>query len=172
MKYLLITIIFFCAITSQAQYYTFNNEGPYTLNEEWIGLDVNGSCDTVEGYWIDSVFNAGRIQYIFTDAGVTKLTKLFHQGTIYKGCSITDDLLDTTEEGSVKYPYWSIIKESFNDKSYDYLLGWDDFECEPIVRVYVTNVTYNMNNKTIRGEQNGKPFYLWNIITNDELSSR
>lgn len=172
MKYLLITIILFCAITSQAQYYTFNNEGPYTLNEEWIGLDVNGSCDTVEGYWIDSVFNAGRIQYIFTDKGVTKLTKLFHQGTIYKGCSITDDLLDTTEEGSVKYPYWSITKESFNDKSYDYLLGWDDFECEPIVRVYVTNVTYNMNNKTIRGEQNGKPFYLWNIITNNELSSR
>lgn len=171
MKYLLITLLFF-SLNLKAQYYTFNNEGPYVLNEEWIGLDLNGGCDTIEGYWIDSVFNTKRHQYIFTDRGITKLTKLFQQGTIYKGCSITDDLLDSTEEASVKYPYWSITKESFNGKSYDYLLGWDDFECEPVIRVYITNVVYNTNNKTIRGEQNGKPFYLWNLITNNELSAR
>lgn len=172
-KGLLLVILSLISIaTCNAQhYYTFNNEGPYTLNEEWVGLDVNGVCDTVEGYWTDSIFNAGRIQYIFTDKGVTKLTKLFHQGTIYKSCSITDDLLDTTEEASVKYPYWSITKEHLNGKSYDYLLGWDDFDCEPIIRVYVTNVVYNTNNKTIRGEQNGKAFYLWNIV-NNELSVR
>lgn len=172
MKHLLITLLVCFSFYLRAQiYYTCDHEGPYTLNEEWIGLDVNGGCDTIEGYWTDSIFNAGRIQYIFTDKGVTKLTKLFHQGTIYKGCSITDDLLDTTEETSVKYPYWSITKEHLNGKSYDYLLGWNEINSEPIISVYVTNVVYNTNNKTIRGEQNGKAFYLWNIV-NNELSVR
>lgn len=147
-------------------YYTCDNEGPYTLNEEWIGLDCNGSCDTIEGYWTDSIFNAGRIQYLFTDKGITKLTKLFFQGTVYKNCSILNDLLDTTEYPSVEYPYWSISREYLEGIAYTYLLGFNDFDIKPIVRVAVSNVVYNMNNKTIRGQQNGKPFYLWNGIVN------
>ena len=157
----------------QAQvYYTCDNEGPYHLNEEWIGLDCNGGCDTIEGYWTDSIFNAGRIQYIFTDRGITKLTKLFFQGKAYKNCSILNDLLDSTEFSSVEYPYWSISREYLEGVSYTYLLGFNDFDVKPIVRVAVTNVLYNMGNKTIRGEQNGKPFYLWNGITNELTNNK
>lgn len=170
MKYLLITtILTWFSLNLQAQiYYTPTDMGEYCLTSN--SVEINGTV--VEGYWTDSIFNSGRIQYIFTETGVTKLTKLFLQGNLYKGCSITDDLLDTTEESSVKYPFWSITKESFEGKSYNYLLGWDDFECEPVIRVYVTNIVYNTNNKTIRGEQNGKGFFLWNLITNDELTTR
>ena len=169
MKHLLITLLITLSFNLRAQiYYTPENIGEYCLT--FNSAEINGV--EIEGYWTDSIFNAGRVQYIFTDEGVTKLTKLFLQGNVYKGCSITDDLLDTTEESSVKYPYWSITKESFEGKSYDYLLGWDDFECEPIIRVLVSNILYNTNNKTIRGEQNGKGFFLWNLITNDELTTR
>lgn len=166
-------ILFFVALSfnlSAQTYYTFDNEGPYLLNEEWVGLDINGVCDTVEGYWIDSTFNAGKIQYIFTEHGVTKLSKLFPQSTIYKGCSITDSLLFSTEEQDIKYTYWSVTKEYLNGKSFDYLLGWNDINTSPCIRVLINNVRYNTNNKTIRGEQNGKPFYLWNIISNDLIS--
>lgn len=158
--------------TLQAQeYYTCDNEGPYTLNEEWIGIDCNGGCDTVQGYWTDSIFNAGRIQYLFTDKGITKLTKLFFQGRVYKNCSILNDLLDSTEYSSVEYPYWSISREYLNGISHTYLLGHDEFDIKPIVKVYVTDVFYNMDNKTIRGQQNGKPFYLWNGVGNELTTS-
>lgn len=152
-------------------YYTCDNEGPYHLNEEWIGIDCNGGCDTIEGYWTDSIFNAGRIQYVFTDNGITKLTKLFFQGRVYKNCSILNDLLDSTEYSSVEYPYWSISREYLNGISHTYLLGHDEFDIKPIVKVYVTDVFYNMDNKTIRGQQNGKPFYLWNGVGNELTTS-
>lgn len=152
-------------------YYTCDNEGPYHLNEEWIGIDCNGKCDTIEGYWTDSIFNAGRVQYVFTDNGITKLTKLFFQGRVYKNCSILSDLLDSSESSSVKYPFWSISREYLNGVSYTYLLGFNDFDINPIVRIAVTDVLYNMNNKTIRGQQNGKPFYLWNGIGNELTTS-
>ena len=171
MKYLVILLGLSFNLNAQT-YYTMDNEGPYTLNEEWIGLDCNGSCDTVEGYWTDSIFNAGRVQYIFTDRGITKLTKLFFQGAVYKNCSILNDLLDSTEYPSIEYPFWSISREYLEGVSYTYLLGFNDFNVKPIVRVYVTNVLYNMENKTIRGEQNGKPFYLWNGITNELTTSK
>lgn len=171
MKYLLITLVCFSFNLRAQIYYTPDNSGEYCLTSN--SAEINGI--QVEGYWTDSVFNAGRIQYIFTDQGVTKLTKLFLQGNLYKGCSITDDLLDSTEEGSVKYPYWSITQEYYGKGKSDYnyfLLGFNDFECEPIIRVLVSNILYNTTNKTIRGEQNGKEFYLWNLITNDELTTR
>lgn len=155
--YKFVILFSFIPLFSQAQYFTFENEGDYCLEEEYILLDGK----EIEGYWIDSIFNAGRIQYIFKEEGVTKLTKLFQQGTVYKNCSVFSDSLDSEPDNIT---YWSVSKEYLGNKIVDYLLGFEGFEIKPTLRLVVTNVRYNMNNGTLRAEQNGIPFYLWNSV--------
>jgi len=145
MKHLILfaSFLFFMLppVFSQNQTYNFNNEGPYTLNEEWVVVEK----DTVSGGWIkDTFFSDDNIHsYVFRDSGIE---------TRWNVCEPPTDVVFKTQLGiPYQAEYWSFRK---NTKGI-YLLGYADINTPPFISILLTNVRYNPTTGRIVGYQNG-----------------